>query len=143
MAMDEAKRRDFIMSREHMDIRELAKTLKVCEEVVRRWIRDGNLFAVKDGMKWWIPRTDARLFIDEYRKKGRVRGRVLEVSVPLSPRAGMRIQGRTRATTDQTVNIWLSVGYIHAIDAERRLRGGKVTRSAIINEALKSHLRLD
>jgi excisionase family DNA binding protein len=117
-------------------VESLAKRLRVGREAVRRWIRDGRLFAEKRGNKLYIPATDANLFIKIYEETRR-RGVPFEISTPLNERTQYRPQRSTRATMDQNLPIQLRPTLLAWIDDQRRASEKTITRSAFIRDILE------
>lgn len=117
-------------------VERLAQRLRVGREAVRRWIRDGRLFAEKRGNKLYIPATDANLFIKIYEETRR-RGVPFEISTPLNERTQYRPQRSTRATMDQNLPIQLRPTLLAWIDDQRRASEKPITRSAFIRDILE------
>jgi excisionase family DNA binding protein len=118
---------------DHVPPRYVAEALRVTETAVQRWIRDGRLFAEKRGGKWFIPRSDAMLFIKEYGRK---------VGTPLEPAPRGRVetynpQHTTRAECDQHLNINVPAWLLRSIDDLRRQEEKPRTRTAFIRAALE------
>lgn len=127
------------MNSDHVAPRYIAEALRVTPTAVQRWIRDGRVFAEKRGGKWFIPRSDAMLFIKEYGRK---------VGTPLEPAPRGRVetynpQHTTRAECDQHLNVNVSASLLRSIDDLRRGEEKPRTRSAIIRDALEEWTKLE
>jgi excisionase family DNA binding protein len=52
------------MQEELYTVEEVAKTLKVSEQVVRRWLRSGRLKGVRIGHLWRVRKSDLEKFLE-------------------------------------------------------------------------------
>lgn len=122
-------------------VKTLAKRLRVCEEMPRRWLRDGRLFAEKRNGRYYIPAPDAQLFIEAYERTRR-RGKALAAEPPTNTRGNYRTSKVSRATTTQGLYVALDPAVLVALDAMRLRQDAALSRSVLINGILKKALKV-
>lgn len=85
--------------------KEISQNLKVSEESVRRWIRNGELKATQEGKSYLVDETDLERFVQEKAKVGSTSIGKMAAFLPLigvvgGPAAGL-IAGATAAITNK------------------------------------------